>query len=172
MTDLDSPERVLEIGCGTGYGAKLIRRFFNARHITGIDLDPKMIEMAEKSSRDLPSTFQVEGAEKLSFGDNTFDAVFDFGVIHHIPDWRKCISELYRVLKPGGTLILEDLSIESFTGLIGGVIRHLTYHPYSTMYSQPFFETKLTETGFVIAKKKTCQNLGLLRYFAIVAQKT
>jgi ubiquinone/menaquinone biosynthesis C-methylase UbiE len=53
-------------------------------------------------------------ASKLDFPDNHFDAVFDFGIIHHIPNWKDCIQELKRVLKPNGEVILEELSIDTF----------------------------------------------------------
>jgi ubiquinone/menaquinone biosynthesis C-methylase UbiE len=53
-------------------------------------------------------------ASKLDFPDGHFDAVFDFGIIHHIPNWKDCIQELKRVLKPNGEVILEELSIDTF----------------------------------------------------------
>lgn len=66
MTALTNPERVLELGCGTGYGTRLIRKFFKAKQITGIDLDPAMIEIARHKSKNEPSTFQVAGSHPNS----------------------------------------------------------------------------------------------------------
>ena len=76
-----------------------------------IDLDEKMIKKALK--RDIQNaTFDVMDASKLDFIDDQFNAVFDFGIIHHIPNWKECILELKRVLKNGGEIILEELSID------------------------------------------------------------
>ena len=115
MCGVDSLGKVLELGCGEGQGSKNILRLFNPTSITSIDLDPKMIVRAKRRVHDKRVAFSVGDATNLSFAqDESFDAVFDFGIIHHIPNWQDCLSEVERVLKPGGLFLLEDLSIESF----------------------------------------------------------
>ncbi len=54
----------------------------------------------------LPGRFVVGSAEELPYADGTFDCVCSMGVIHHIPDAGRAVGEFYRVLKPGGRLIL------------------------------------------------------------------
>ena len=107
-------DSVLEIGCGNGNGTKLIKKYFNPLAITAIDLDEKMIQIAQETVHDEPTAFQVMDASKLDFPNESFDAIFDFSSIHHIPNWKNCIEELKRVLKVGGKLILEEFSIFNF----------------------------------------------------------
>ena len=84
-----------------------------------MDLDKKMIEIAKKSNNDNSIDFMLMNATQLEFPDNSFDVVFDFGIIHHIPNWRDYIRELKRIIKDNGELLLEELSIESFSGFPG-----------------------------------------------------
>ncbi len=74
-----------------------------------LDLDEKMIEIAIRSNDDSSIHYQVMDASRLNFPDNVIDAIFYFGIIHHIPNWRNCISEMNRGLKAGGETILENL---------------------------------------------------------------
>ena len=89
--------KVIEIGCGSGYGTKLISAYFKPSKIYGIDIDEKMIRLAKKNK--LPHvTFSVGDVTNLSFKDNSIDGVFDFVILHHIADWKKALDEIYRVL--------------------------------------------------------------------------
>ena len=110
---------VLEIGCGNGYGATLIKKKLNPLCITAVDIDEKMIQIAKRKVKDDSINFLLMDASRLSFADEKFDAIFNFGIIHHIPEWKECLNELRRVLRYGGKLVMEDLSIESFSGFPG-----------------------------------------------------
>lgn len=169
MSDLEKGAKVLEIGCGDGKGATLITKYFSPSHIEAIDLDPKMIERAQKRNKNSSVHFQVGDAAQLPFASDTFDAIFDFGIIHHIPNWHDCLKELYRVLKPGGQLILEDLSIETFSTPFGRLLRKLLIHPYNEMFTHDEFVEYLKELGFTIKEHKN-YNLGL-EYFVVIAKK-
>lgn len=72
-----------------------------------------MIERAKRRVKVPHIAFEVGDASNLMFEDASFDAIFDFGIIHHIPNWQDSLKELHRLLKPGGQLILEDLSIDT-----------------------------------------------------------
>src|SRR5271157_6253713 len=87
MSPIKNIGTALEIGCGSGNGARLIKKYFSARKIIAVDLDEKMIRLAKKRHGGL-ATFLVMDASKLDFPDKTFDAIFDFGIIHHIPNWK------------------------------------------------------------------------------------
>lgn len=103
----------LEIGCGRGAGIEVILQQFHAAHVCGVDLDPLQIERARKrlqSRHDGRFTLIQGDAERLPFADTSFDAVFDFGVLHHVPDWQAGIAEIHRVLKPGGTFFFEEVT--------------------------------------------------------------
>lgn len=95
---------VLEIGCGIGTdGMEFAKR--GARYV-GIDLAPSAIKLA----RERFALFNVEGRfevanaeERIPFGDEAFDHIYSFGVIHHSPKTQAIVDEMYRVLRPGGT---------------------------------------------------------------------
>ncbi|MFH1840859.1 MAG: class I SAM-dependent methyltransferase [Candidatus Shapirobacteria bacterium] len=159
---------VLEIGCGSGLGAKIILKYFSPRKILATDLDPRLIAIAKKNIQEKEITFEMADATKLNYKNESFDAVFDYGVIHHIPfpEWKRCLNEIYRVLKAGGKVFLYDVSIESFNTIYGKIIRLTSAHPYSKMYRKKEFINYLSEIGFKIIKK-----VEEPRYFAIVAKK-
>ena len=99
-------KKVLEIGVGTGSDHL---QFAKAGAIlTGIDITPKSIELTKKNLElhGYHSNLLVADAENLTFEDNTFDVVYSFGVLHHIPDTQKVVDEIYRVLNPGGKAII------------------------------------------------------------------
>jgi ubiquinone/menaquinone biosynthesis C-methylase UbiE len=111
LPELDKLEldgkQVLEIGLGQGADSEqLIRR--GARW-TGIDLTPESVRRvrARLELRELPFEDLVNGsALEMPFEDNSFDMVYSFGVLHHIPDIAQAQREIHRVLRPGGKLVM------------------------------------------------------------------
>lgn len=169
LSQLPSGIKVLEIGCGNGWGTKLIKKYFNPSEIYAIDLDPKMINIAKKSNKDNKIYFSVADATKLPFKDNSFDAIFDFGIIHHIPDWKKCLIDLRRVLKSGGQLLIEDLSIETFETPFGKLMRKVLAHPYGAMYKRSEFIQFLKSIGFTVSNYRLRYPLKSIQYFVVIA---
>lgn len=169
FSDLPAGKTILEIGCGSGRGTKLITQYFKPARVEALDLDPKMIAVAKKTNVNPNVQFQVGDAAKLNFPDSTFGAVVDFGIIHHIPNWRDCLKELHRVVKPGGQLILEDLSIETFSTPFGRLLRKLLAHPYQDMFTQAEFVNELKALGFIVETEK--QYYPGLKYFVVIARK-
>ncbi|GAB4504682.1 MAG: class I SAM-dependent methyltransferase [Anaerolineales bacterium] len=97
---------VLEIGCGSGYGAFLLNQF-QPRSYIGLDVMEEQIEMARRKYPQY--SFLVQDANDLSrFPAASKDIVIIFGVLHHIPEWRKVIDEIARLLKPDGDFFLEE----------------------------------------------------------------
>lgn len=97
---------VLEIGCGSGYGAFLLNQLEPKSYI-GLDVMEEQIGLAKNKYPQFD--FIVRDAEDLSqFENNSKDVVVIFGVLHHIPNWRKTLDEIKRVLKPNGSLFLEE----------------------------------------------------------------
>lgn len=95
---------VLEIGVGMGSDHSQIARN-KPRSLTGVDLTERAIEHTKKrfTALALESTLKTDDAENLSFEDESFDAVYSWGVLHHSPDTKKCFDEVWRVLRPNGT---------------------------------------------------------------------
>ena len=171
LSTLSSDKLVLEIGCGNGGGARLIKKYFSPLKIYAIDFDQRMIDIAKDNNTDESIIFELGDACNLRFKDGQFDAVFDFGVIHHIPNWEDCIKELKRVLKIGGELIIEDYSIETFETTTGKILRKLTNHPYERMYKRNELIECLKRSGFEIMKEKIYHPLHLIKYFTIIAKR-
>jgi ubiquinone/menaquinone biosynthesis C-methylase UbiE len=104
--------KALEIGCGRGVGVEIILERFRAERVEAFDLDPKMVARAEARLARYADkiSLSIGSATAIEAADSTFDAVFDFGVIHQIEEWRKAVAECARVLKPGGRLYFEAVS--------------------------------------------------------------
>lgn len=107
-------DKVLDVGCGTGdltIAAK--KRAGSTGTVCGIDASTEMIEVARAkvANAGIPIEFRVEPIEALSFADNTFDVVVSSLMMHHLPDdlKRDGLAEIYRVLKPGGHLLVVDM---------------------------------------------------------------
>jgi len=97
---------VLEIGCGNGHGGYLLNQLAPISYI-GLDVMEEQIAIARRKYPQYK--FIVQDATDLSqFADASKDVVIIFGVLHHIPEWRKTIDEIARVLKPDGQLFLEE----------------------------------------------------------------
>ena len=95
---------VVEIGCGVGTDGIEFAR--NGANYVGVDLTPNSVELTRERFNlfGVPGRFEVANAEKrLPFPDASVDHVYSFGVIHHSPVPEKIISEIYRVLRKGGT---------------------------------------------------------------------
>ncbi|CAG0971561.1 partial demethylmenaquinone methyltransferase / 2-methoxy-6-polyprenyl-1,4-benzoquinol methylase, partial [Planctomycetaceae bacterium] len=103
-------QRVLEVGCGRGVGIEILLSL-GAAHVTGFDLDPMMIDRAWQRTVNYGDRARVfvGDAERIDATDVSFNAAVDYGVVHHIPDWRQALKEIARVLKPGGVFYFEDL---------------------------------------------------------------
>jgi len=170
LSSLPKHKIILEIGCGNGTGTKLIKKYFFPKEIQAIDLDYRMVDLAKKKCNDSSISFQVASATKLPYKNSQFDAVIEFGIIHHIPNWRDCLKELKRVIKPGGELIMEDLSSDTWNTFLGKWYKKVLDHPYKQMYMQQEFLEHLKKLGFTIQHQETRNPLGLLKYFIIVAK--
>lgn len=94
--------KVLDVGCGGGYACEFLSR--RGAVVFGTDIMAESInEAADHASHEnLKIEYHLCTAERLPFGDQTMDVVTCFDVLEHIPNKDQTISEIYRVLKPGG----------------------------------------------------------------------
>lgn len=145
-----SGERVLEIGCGRGVGTEIIFKRFGAREVHAFDVDSDMIALARSRLSGFPSDrlrLFVGDAEAIEAEDGTFDSVFDFAIIHHIPDWKKSIREVARVLRPGGRLFFEEVTKQA---LDRWLYRTFLDHPKHDRFSAREFVDELQEQGIMV----------------------
>jgi len=131
----------LEIGCGLGKGARLLVEKMGFKRVVAFDLEHTLVRRAMRA---LPLrleekiAYHVGNAEDLPFEDSSFDAVVNFGIIHHVLDWRRCIREIGRVTKPGGFFYFEEIYPPLYANfLLKRMLRHPTEDRF---YAREFLE--------------------------------
>ena len=97
---------ILDAGCGSGYGSEELARA-GAKKVYGVDLAADSIDYCQTHHSHPNLIFKQGDLTELDFPDNFFDLICAFETIEHIKDYRKAIAEIYRVLKPGGILIIS-----------------------------------------------------------------
>lgn len=99
-------KNVLEIGTGVGTDARLI--ISSGGRYTGINIDYGSTHITRQALKtfSLKGAVQQASATNLPFADNSFDVVYSFGVLHHIPEVERAVHEIRRVLRPGGHLLI------------------------------------------------------------------
>jgi ubiquinone/menaquinone biosynthesis C-methylase UbiE len=155
----------LEIGCGIGNCAQKIHHQFECQHYVALDYDPEQVQTARRRFKHLSGlSFIIGSADTLPARDCSCDAVFNMGILHHVEEWRDAIKEIYRVLKPGGVFLFEDI----FRPLIDSFLFRIQYtHPEKGKFSDHEFVATLEQTGFTLTKR-----FQIARHYIIgVAQK-
>ncbi|WP_327261198.1 methyltransferase domain-containing protein [Streptomyces sp. NBC_01232] len=100
-------DRVLDAGCGTGRAMTALRAAVGpAGIVLGADLTPQMLAAARRAGRDAEGALLLADVARLPLRDAALDGVFAAGLIAHLPDPGANLSELARVVRPGGRLAL------------------------------------------------------------------
>ena len=148
--------RALELGCGAGYGTELVLEQFGADNVDAIDLDPQMVERARRRltghgdrvrlvTGDVTDLRQTLGAV-----DGSYDAVFEFGILHHVEDWRLAMGEVARVLRPGGRFYFDEVTADA---LATRGYRWLFDHPTHDRFTAAEFIAELERQGLVVGQR-------------------
>ena len=129
LLKLKEVDRILDLGCGTGVLTRMIADHLDSGAggvSIGIDAAAKMINVARKKRQSDTCRFEVAAAEDLPFADETFDAAVSSLFFHHVPlDLKeKALSEAYRVLVPGGRLVIADM--HKPTTWMGALVSHIS----------------------------------------------
>jgi ubiquinone/menaquinone biosynthesis C-methylase UbiE len=162
VTRIAPQARVLEIGCGRGAGARLIQEEFQPAVLHAFDLDYRMILMAGRYLQGAPRDridLYVGDALTLPYRDGVLDAVFGFGVLHHLPDWRGGMREIARVLKPGGIYCLEEFYPQFYQNFLA---RRIFLHPEHDRFYSHDLKKALAEAGFGLKGRLEQKMLGIL----------
>ena len=113
----------LEIGCGTGWVHQVLRGQDSRRQLIGLDISMRMLRHARRKQM----VVLRADAARLPFADQSFDGVLAKGVLHHIPDMAMVVSEIARVLKPGGVAALAEPNLSPLRAL-RYTLRHRDEH--------------------------------------------
>lgn len=112
LTEIRPDHTVLDVGCGTGSFLELVSKESPPAKLVGVDPDPQSLEIAQGRLADHrnTATLQCAFAEKLPVENESVDVCVSALTFHHMPDHakRQTATELYRVLKPGGQLVVAD----------------------------------------------------------------
>ncbi len=143
-------QRVLDVGCGTGYFARLLaQRVGSNGLVVGVDASPEMIGYASQQARHVNNCqFQLGTAEALSLPSERFDVVVSSLFMHHLPADLQvaALGEMWRVLRPGGTLLIAEAHVAP--GLGWQLLARL--HGYDRMaHSVPDLERMIADAQFV-----------------------
>jgi ubiquinone/menaquinone biosynthesis C-methylase UbiE len=101
---------VLDVGTEEGdFINTLMKTLMDYNSFTGIDISEDELKKAREQLKDAPAIFKVMNAEMMTFQDNQFDTVCASYAIHHLENIDTVLTEMYRVLKPGGNFIIQEM---------------------------------------------------------------
>ena len=163
LASLKEGETVLDLGSGAGFDCFLASsKVGSMGRIIGVDMTPEMLEKARENARKGNYTnveFRLGEIENLPAGDNSVDAVISNCVINLSPDKKRVFGETFRVLKPGGRLMVSDIvllkelpdfiknSIQAYVGCVAGAMIKDEY--LKTVREAGFHDVKIIdETAF------------------------
>ena len=135
-------ERILDVGCGTGGNLEFLARWGNG---VGVDLSPLALEFARR--RKLPCLAQASGLA-LPYAGGVFDLVTAFDVLYHrwITDDARALGECFRVLRPGGWLLITDSALPALWS------QHDEIYCARQRYTLDDIRSKLHQAGFTLHK--------------------
>jgi ubiquinone/menaquinone biosynthesis C-methylase UbiE len=112
LMDLHPGERVLDLGCGSGWAARLLARMVGdgprgIGEVVGVDVSDEIVRQARAESKDFENvTFVVGSAAQIPWEENFFDKVLSVESFYYYPDQERALDELFRVMAPGGRLFI------------------------------------------------------------------
>jgi ubiquinone/menaquinone biosynthesis C-methylase UbiE len=157
LASLKEGETVLDLGAGAGFDCFLASsKVGSMGRIIGVDMTPEMVEKAKENARKgnyVNVEFRLGEIENLPVGDNSVDAVISNCVINLSPDKKRVFAETFRVLRPGGRLMISDItllkelpeeirnSVAAYVGCVAGAISKKEY--LEAIQAAGFEETKV-----------------------------
>jgi len=97
---------ILDVGCGSGHSTKLIGSQYKPSELVAFDMMPEQIELAKRTYRE--ARFIVGDATEIDSPSDKYDAVFVFGVLHHIPKWK--IKAQVKLARVGAAISIQDFT--------------------------------------------------------------
>lgn len=144
----DRNKDILEIGCGSGFGAELLSQLKPAAY-TGIDLMPEQIELACSRGMKNVDFLLMNAADLGFFSDASRDITVVFRIFHHMPEWRESVKEVFRVLRPGGKFfVVEPIKLVTLASMFTSM-----FHPREAIFSGGEFSAELKRAGFIVRRR-------------------
>jgi SAM-dependent methyltransferase len=144
--------RIVDIGCGEGFALPMLADRFNPDRLIGIDVDPRVVArgaaMARRCACD--AQIQIGDAAHLDLPDASADMVFCHQTLHHLSEQVAATREFFRILAPGGVLLLAE-SCRSFINSLW--VRLLFRHPMGVQKSADEYLDLLRAVGFTFAAR-------------------
>jgi ubiquinone/menaquinone biosynthesis C-methylase UbiE len=159
---IDAGGIILEIGCGRGAGAGFIFEEFKPSRLYLSDLDPEMVKKARAYldyKKQINTFFCQTDATDLPFGKQRFDAVFGFGFLHHVPQWRSSLAEVVRVLKTGGAYYLVEFYPKLYQNFI---TKHILVHPEFDRFKSEDLKDAFRQLRLRLAHCFELKNMGII----------
>lgn len=159
--DLTRPFRILDVGCGTGATVVDLKKMFGRSvEIVGIDVVHLQIELAKEKIKKYGVWAEVEhyNGEQLPFSNQTFDAIYTADVLGHVKDVPNWLTELNRVLRPGGVLAMfSESKLGKHAWLRNYFLKHgLNVDPHAdahiSLYSKTTLQELVEAAGFKIER--------------------
>jgi len=148
--------RLLDVACGTGRTLHQLAVAHPTLRLTGIDLSPAYVRTARRRLDHVAElTLAVENAEAMPWTDGAFDVLTSVYLFHELPSnaRRNVAREMFRVLRPGGLLVIEDSAQISDSAEIGTALREFPrefHEPFYEKYLDDDLAAMLREAGFVV----------------------
>lgn len=138
---------VLDIGCGWGRSFRLLQARFLPHRLIGIDIDPKMLAVSQQEARENQLTVELMqgSAARIPLPDGSIDMVFCHQTFHHLTQQEAALHEFFRVLKPGGVLLMAE-STRSY--IHSWIIRLLFRHDMTVQRSADEYLAMIRAAGF------------------------
>lgn len=141
LLKLKGNELVLDCCCGTGKSSAPILSYITTGKVIGVDNSEGMLAEANKKYKNEINNgkieFQLQDAMELNFPSETFDAIFVAYGVRNMPDYKKYIEQLFRLLKPGGKLVIHDYSLKNswYAKPMWGILGYGFIVPFCTVVS-------------------------------------
>lgn len=155
---LDEDATILEVGCGRGKGLKALKARINPQKLHGFDTDLKQVEQARINC---PGAYVWQGAlPRIPGPESQYDGVFDFGVLHHVPNWQEALKSMVDATKSGGNIYL----LEYYRAFIcNPIIKRILTHPQENRFSHAeLIETCKKHGLTVLFETSKCQTFGMM----------
>ena len=145
-----NPDKILDLGCGTGSTTIMLKQGFPDAEVIGLDLSPQMLVMSEYKAQQLGLKIEwIHGiAETTKFADGEFDVVTASLLFHEIPPniSQAVLKEAYRLLKPGGQVIILDGHQKTLRNTTW--LSDIFEEPYIKEYAAGSVDAWLGQAGF------------------------